>query len=239
MEYVGTELEMFAGARNWKAYLARQMSGFVRGRVLEVGAGIGANITGLFNHTVEHWLALEPDARLASEIEARRARHEIPGQCHVVTGTIMDLPPTDQFDTIVYIDVLEHIVDDRGEVARAASHLAPSGRLIVLSPAHQYLFSPFDHAVGHVRRYDASSLSSLTPANCRIERLRLLDSAGFFLSLGNRLVTKSAMPTHAQIDLWDKVFVRISRILDPLTGYRFGKSILMIWQAAASPPLQE
>lgn len=233
MEYMGTELEMFAGATNWKAYLARQMSGFVRGRVLEVGAEIGANIALLFNQNVEHWLALEPDAQLAAEIEARRTRHEIPGQCHVVVGTIMDLPPTGQFDTIVYIDVLEHIADDRGEVARAAGRLAPGGRLIVLSPAHQYLFSPFDCAVGHVRRYDATSLSSLTPANCRIKRLRLLDSAGFFLSLGNRLVTKSAIPTHAQIGLWDKVFVPVSRMLDPLTGYRFGKSILLVWQTAA------
>lgn len=233
MQYVGTELEMFAGAINWKTYLARQLSGFVRGRVLEVGAGIGANIALLSNPTVEHWLALEPDPKLAAEIEMKCARHEFPAPCTVVTGATSELPPGSRFDTIVYVDVLEHIDDDRGEMARAAGWLMPGGRLIVLSPAHQYLFSPFDRAVGHFRRYNAASLSALTPANCQVRCLKLLDCAGFCLSLGNRLITRSTMPTQAQIGLWDKMFVPISRVLDPLTGYRFGKSILAVWQSAA------
>lgn len=46
------------------------------------------------------------------------------------------------FDTIIYIDVLEHIEDDREELNRAASHLRPGGHLIILSPAHQKLFTP-------------------------------------------------------------------------------------------------
>ena len=58
----------------------------------------------------------------------------------------------------------------------------------------------------------------------------MLDSAGFFLSLANRLLMKSSMPTHGQIALWDQVFVRVSTMLDPILGFRFGKSILMIWQ---------
>lgn len=233
MDYVGTELELFAGATNWKAYLARQMGEFFYGRVLEVGAGIGANIMLLFNPNVSHWLALEPDVNLASQIEEKRVRREIPDGCVVVAGTIDDIPPSERFDVVVYVDVLEHIAADREEIAKAAGRLTPGGRLVILSPAHQYLFSPFDRSVGHVRRYDAASLSALTPSGCRIERIRLLDSAGFLLSLGNRLVTKSSMPTRAQIALWDKVFVPVSRVLDPLTGYRFGKSILLVWQATA------
>jgi hypothetical protein len=51
-----------------------------------------------------------------------------------------------------------------------------------------------------------------------------------FLSLANRLVLRSAMPTHNQIALWDSIFVRMSSLLDPLLGFHVGKSILMVWQ---------
>jgi len=144
-------------------------------------------------------------------------------------GTTGDVPPDAMFDTIIYIDVLEHIRDDGEEMARAARHLTPSGHLIVLSPAHQFLFSPFDAAIGHERRYSRKAIMAVTPPSCRIVTVKLLDSAGFFLSLGNRLLMRSAMPTRGQIDLWDRFFVPLSRLLDRLTFYRFGKSVLIVW----------
>jgi SAM-dependent methyltransferase len=203
--------------------------------VLEVGAGIGSNIDYLFNPQVQDWLALEPDPKLTSVIAERQRTGQLPQMCKVLTGTLDDAGQ-EQFDTILYIDVLEHIEQDRAQVAQAASRLRPNGRLIILSPAHQFLFSPFDASIGHFRRYGANQLKQLTPPGCRPERLRMLDSTGFFLSLANRLIMKSAMPTHGQIALWDRVFVRVSTVLDPVLGYRFGKSILLIWKKADGGP---
>lgn len=57
-----------------------------------------------------------------------------------------DLPPGELFDTLLYIDVLEHIPDDGAELARAAERLRPGGRVIVLSPVHQWLYSEFDNS---------------------------------------------------------------------------------------------
>jgi len=59
--YIGSELELFAAATNWKAYLGGVLRRFVLGRVLEVGAGIGSNIPYLHNDLVAEWTALEPD----------------------------------------------------------------------------------------------------------------------------------------------------------------------------------
>lgn len=72
--------------------------------------------------------------------------------------TLAALPRDSRFDTILYIDVLEHIADDRAELVEAARRLNPGGYLVVLSPAHQWLFTAFDAAIGHVRRYTAKSL---------------------------------------------------------------------------------
>jgi len=230
LAYGGNELELFAEATNWKRYVARHISRFITGRVLEVGAGIGSNITQLIHAKVQDWLALEPDAELAGEIERRLRQNTLPSQCRVQVGTTADIPPHRAFDTILYIDVLEHIEDDRGEVARAAALLRPGGRIVVLGPAHQFLYSPFDQSIGHFRRYNLMSLERLTPDGCVVEAGFMLDSIGFFASLANRFVLRSAMPTKAQIATWDRTIVPLSRLVDPLSCYRFGKSAVMVWR---------
>jgi len=231
-DYVGGELELFSRATNWKAYVARQLSPFIRGRVLEVGAGIGSNIVGLMNRNVTDWLALEPDRRQAEEIASGVRNGTLPSTCRVLTGTIDEVPPQERFDAILYIDVLEHIEDDRGEAAKATRLLAPGGHMIILGPAHQFLYSPFDRAIGHFRRYNLATLSRLTPPDCRVTAAFMLDSIGFLASLANRLILRSSMPTRAQITTWDKVIVPLSQLLDPLSRFRFGKSAVIVWQHA-------
>jgi hypothetical protein len=130
--------------------------------------------------------------------------------------------------------VLEHIADDRAEMEKAASRVADGGCLIVLAPAHQFLFSPFDAAIGHHRRYGGAALQRLAPPECRLVFSRMIDSAGFFASLANRLLLRSANPTPAQVQIWDRALVPISRELDGYLGYRFGKSILAMWRR--TPP---
>lgn len=232
-DYEGSELELFAAAVNWKACLAARMGPYIRGQVLEAGAGIGGNTRIFWNPRITGWLALEPDPAQIATIEGKIAAGELPALCRAMTGTTASLDPAARFDTILYVDVLEHIEDDRAELARAFAHLAPGGHVIVLSPAHQFLFSPFDAAIGHFRRYGRASLLAVAPEGGRLVTLKMLDAAGFFLSLGNRLVTRASMPTRGQIALWDRLFVPLSRWLDPLTGFRFGKSILAVWRRDA------
>jgi hypothetical protein len=148
----------------------------------------------------------------------------------VQIGTTADLDPRSRFDTILYIDVLEHIEDDRAEMARAAELLAPRGALIVLSPAFQQLFSDFDRSVGHFRRYTRASLAEVMPPSLRRVRLRYLDSVGFLASLSNRALLRQALPTRRQIALWDRVMIPASRVLDPLLARSFGRSVLAVYE---------
>jgi SAM-dependent methyltransferase len=227
--YVGSELELFAAATNWKAYIAQVLGRFISGRVLEVGAGIGSNTAHLDNARVSEWTCLEPDPDLARLIGGRGQVGEVRATCRVVTGKIEDIDRAALFDTILYLDVLEHIAEDRAELARARHHLAAQGNLVVLAPAHQYLFSPFDAAIGHHRRYDRASLRARTPPGCRLDDFLMLDCAGFFASLANRLMLRAAIPSQRQIAVWDKLLVPISRRLDPLTGHKLGKTAVAVW----------
>jgi SAM-dependent methyltransferase len=233
VSYPGSELELFAAATNWKNYVAALALPFIGDSVLEVGAGIGTNIPFLFKPHIQDWLCLEPDQRLAAQLARRIAQGVLPVSCRIVNGTLDQFDELGQFSTILYLDVLEHIADDRAEVAKAANFLAEGGSLIVLAPAHQFLFSPFDSAIGHCRRYSAAILKALAPPGCRLVSCRMLDSVGFFASLANRLVLRSATPSSGQIAFWDRALIPLSRRLDPCLGYRFGKSVLAIWRLAA------
>jgi len=226
--YPGSELELFERAVNWKNYWSSQVRPHLGARVLEVGAGIGAN-TPYLNRAASEWVSLEPDREMAATLAAKREARQLPAT-QVITGTIVDLPPTPSFDSIVYIDVLEHVEDDAGEVREAAKRLSSGGTLVVLAPAHNWLYSPFDKSIGHFRRYSAADLRALMPPELQLVRIRYLDSVGMLASTLNRVVLRQDMPNVSQIMLWDRTMVPLSRLIDPLFFFRLGKSILAVWR---------
>lgn len=230
MRYVGTELDVFANAINWKNYVRDMLQPYITGAVLEVGAGKGSFTSVLSNLNCKEWLCLEPDPALADEIRRRCAANELSRHVGLVVGTEAVLPQMQVFDTILYLDVLEHIFDDVVEVRRAASHLASGGRLIILSPAFSILYSAFDEAIGHHRRYTRKSLEHLRPADMITEAVFYLDAPGALLSLANRFLLRSAQPKLDQIVFWDRAIVPLSRILDPIIGRCVGRSVVVVWR---------
>ncbi len=228
-EYEGTELELFAEARNWKAYFGELLRPFISGRVLEVGAGIGATTMVLLNEAVSSWTCLEPDPELARQL--RESVRQLSPNPRVIVGTIEDISDAGPFDTILYIDVLEHIENDAEEVRRAAAQLESNGRLVILAPAFQGLYSAFDRAIGHHRRYTRESLRRVFPEKMREHALFYADALGATLSLANRLLLRRASPRLASVKFWDRFFVPISRRIDPLIGRSVGRSVIAVFEA--------
>src|SRR5262245_17722734 len=232
--YVGGELELFARAENWKGYFGALLRPYLTGDVLEVGAGLGATTQHLCEGSQRTWLCLEPDRTMADRLAEAIARGELPACCRARAGTVRDLAPDARFDAILYVDVLEHIEDDAGELATAARALRLGGALIVLAPAHRWLYSPFDRAIGHHRRYTRQSLARIEPRGLERVVLRYLDSVGLLASAGNRFLLRKSLPTAQDIARWDTLMVPLSRRLDPWLGFRLGKSVVGIWRATAS-----
>ena len=228
LDYIGNELDLFQLADNWKRYFASRMSPFVSGDVLEVGAGLGANIPYLYCRELTRWVSLEPDGSLCARYREAQSQEGIPSACELVQSTVQALPADVAFDTILYIDVLEHIEDDKGEFARSYHRLNPGGHLVVLCPAHNFLFSPFDKAIGHFRRYNKSMFRELSDREP--VRLEYLDSLGMLASVANKLLLKQSYPNEKQIKLWDSLFVRLSSMVDPFIFRGVGKSILGVWE---------
>jgi SAM-dependent methyltransferase len=227
--YTGGELDLFSLATNWKRYVKAEIAQYLVGHVLEVGAGIGATTAALHDGTAQRWVCLEPDFGNAKRLRAAITERRCHATTTVIVGSLRALAEQPSFDCVLYVDVLEHIHDDRLQIAKAARLVRIGGHLVVLSPAHEWLFSEFDKQIGHLRRYNKKQLQSLMPLGWVEKKTVYLDSVGVLLSLGNALALRQAMPSRLQISIWDRFCVPVSQIVDRLLWGRFGKSVLAVW----------
>jgi len=229
--YCGEELESFALAVNWKSYVRRALHPYISGDVLEIGAGLGETTRALHPGAgARSWICVEPDPGMCETLRARMADGDFGAGVEVRQGTLSTLADPDLVDVVIYVDVLEHIEEDRKEIALAAARLRPGGRIVVLSPAYPFLYSPFDASVGHYRRYTATMLRDLIPDRTRELACRYLDCVGLLASSANRLLLKQSLPTVSQVKIWDRLMVPLSRICDPIVRNTFGRSVVMVWE---------
>jgi hypothetical protein len=223
MQYQGTELELFANVVNWKKYWSALIPINSSSSALEVGSGIGSNVNFLVSKS-NNLSLLEPDYNFYNNflVLISESNHKI----SVMNGTISQINPGQTFNMIYYIDVLEHIENDSDELKRIATHLTPGGLLFVLVPAHSLLFSSFDKSVGHFRRYDKKNFRKIVPKELIITDMRYLDSIGAVGSFINKIMGKGSV-TLQKVIFWDRYIVPLSRVIDPLLGYRLGKSLVV------------
>lgn len=230
--YLGDELTLFAHAVRWKDYFGSFIRPYLGLHVLEVGAGMGGTTDILLPYNeaskVQEWWCLEPDSNFCASLNKKFGEDD---RVKVVSKKTSDLTTEAQcFNTILYIDVLEHIENDKKELEQAEVLLKTGGYLIILCPAHKFLFSDFDAEIGHFRRYNKAMYRDVVPESLQEVTMKYLDSFGTLLSMLNRCVLQQSLPTLSQIRFWDSKVVPISRRIDPCIGYSFGKSILGIWR---------
>lgn len=229
--YPGEELSLFEEARNWKRYFGKKILPYIKGKVLEVGAGIGETTPYLFNDDVKEWTCLEPDSDCFAILSSKKEKNILPANCHIIQGMLQELPEGSKYDTILYIDVLEHIETDKSEIRYALEKLEPEGHLIIISPAYQFLYSPFDKSIGHYRRYTKKSLRE-TVAFPNLSEIKIfyLEVTGMLLLIFNKFLFRKKYPTGTVVKVWDRIFVPVSIFLDKVLAYSMGKSIIGIWK---------
>jgi 2-polyprenyl-3-methyl-5-hydroxy-6-metoxy-1,4-benzoquinol methylase len=220
----------FKKATAWKKYYRQFIALYLKGRVLEVGSGIGGTTNQLCDGTQEKWLCLEPDPDLFSTLEKMIHDKKLPACCSCLKGTTSDLSKSELFDAVIYIDVIEHIENDKEELTRAKELIKPNGHLVILVPAHQFLYNKFDSSIGHYRRYNKKSLNTIVPEEFHLLKMRYLDSCGYISALVNKYFLKQDYATATQIDFWDKILVPLSKVFDFISNYSIGKTLVAVWQ---------
>lgn len=223
MIYQGKELENFDLANVWRKYVYLQIKSFLKNNILEVGAGIGS-FTKNYKDNFKNILLIEPDKNNFLYLKKNIKNKNI----KVLNVSIKRIKK--KFNAILYMNVIEHIKDDKKEINIAINKLHKNGFLIILVPAHQKLYTSFDKAVGHHRRYSKKFFKKKFK-NSKLEKLVFLDFFGFFLYFFNNFFFKKEIyPSKIKIIIWDKIFTPITIIIDFLIGYKIGKNILCIYK---------
>jgi SAM-dependent methyltransferase len=136
---------------------------------------------------------------MPSYVETMRERFKGDTRVEVVDGDLSaaaSLPDFAPADSAICINVIEHIEDDKQALRNIRERLTPDGKLIVLVPAHPWLFNSLDEAVGHFRRYTRDTLTaSLTAGGWKIEKLMYFNSFSIpaWILSGNKETPGSTM----------------------------------------------
>ena len=227
------ELEHLATADSFFDWIADSFRPAVRGRVVEVGAGIGTVASRLVRHPVDRVTAIEPAANLFPRLAAAATAGGFEALQCTSGELVMQRPGA--FDTVVYVNVLEHIEDDVAEVRRAAALCAPGGRLCVFVPAVPAIYGTLDRKSGHYRRYRRDELvANVTAGGFRVDDVRYFDVAGLVpYWLAYRVIGLQSLGG-ASTSLFARVLVPISRAVQRvLRRPPIGKNLILTATRAA------
>ena len=225
IKYNGWELDAFDKAYNFRNYQFEKILKYIKGNVAEIGPGTGQNINYYYSKKVSKLHLYEPSKSLHSVLRKKIKDPKIK------TFNRKFKANKNKFDTIIYLDVLEHIKNDKNEIDMALKSLKKNGNLIINVPAFQFLYSDFDKNVGHYRRYDKKKLILLFK-NKKYKKILLsyYDSFGFILSFLSKILKTNFKKNFKQkIILWN-FLIPYSKILDKIIFNSFGKSLICVIQ---------
>jgi SAM-dependent methyltransferase len=215
-------------ARNYFDWQSDLVCAVVGRRPVEIGCGLG-------NFTAH---LLDRDLVIATDIEpacTERLAQRFTGAPNLVVQTLDVLNP--EFcslkryapDSVVCLNVLEHVEDDALALRHMHQVLPDGGIVVLLVPAFESLYGPIDRLLGHFRRYSKSSMRQLAGrSGFKVNSLRFMNSSGFFGWWFNAHVRKATVQSEDQIRLFDRYVVPLMRRIEAVAPPPFGQSLFAV-----------
>ena len=233
--YSGTELDALAGAVNYYQAIIDRFRPYLGRRVLEVGAGVGTFASYVLGEpTVEEMTLVEP---AANNLPALRERFASEPRATIHHGYLEDLAPARPVDSIVAVNVLEHVEDDERFLRAAHRRLAPNGHVLLFIPALGQIFGTLDEAFGHFRRYTKPMLATrLAAAGFTDVRLRWTNFPGIASwYLAGRVLRKRTLAAR-DVRLYDRLVMPWVSAMERFWEPPAGQSIIAI---GTRPPTRD
>ncbi len=232
--FFARDLEQMARANNYRRWQFEMVAPHVQGAVLEVGGGIG-NFTPELARLASSVISLEPNADCHRQlVEKTRSLPNV--TVYNITAEALDEKIGADYaaDTVVCMNVLEHLKDDEAAVRAFSRRLKPGGVLVLLIPGVQWLFGEIDQRLGHYRRYSRPNARALmekvglTPV-----KIRYFNFIGLWGWFWNARVTRRISQSDAQILVFDKFIVPWQSRLEALLPPPIGQSLLVVARKGA------
>jgi len=221
--YEGWELKYFDNSKNFREYQYQLIKEYIKKITAEVGPGNGASIKD-YIHKCEQLNLFEPDRNLYLNLK----KNYFNNKKVKIYNKLLNVSKK-KYQTILYLDVLEHIENDKAEILKAYNLLEKKGYLVINVPAFQILYSIFDKDIGHFKRYRKKDFYKIAKKfKIQIVKIKYYDSIGFLLSLVSKIFLNNYKKNFKQkIKIWN-FLILLSKILDKIIFHSFGKSLLVV-----------
>jgi 2-polyprenyl-3-methyl-5-hydroxy-6-metoxy-1,4-benzoquinol methylase len=238
--YAANDLETIKEARRYGAHVFDLFRAHVGKRVLEVGCGIGTMTHRLLD-VADSVVAIEPNLNCAMRTRETLGNHPRFSMrvCHLEECDPVELA-SHRFDTVVCVNVLEHIADDVGALRKFAKVVIPGGRVLIFVPAIQAVYGPLDAELGHHRRYSKQSLARVfAAANLDLVTLRYTNPIGLIGWMYNARVSKSRTHSLGQVRLFERLVAPWALPIDRAIPPPIGLSLVAVGVKTSSGKVEE
>ena len=224
-QYFGKDLEAMSFANNYHRWLIAEFMPYINGSVAEVGAGVGNVSRLILEANIKSLTSFEPSANMYPLLkEALRTDK----RAMAINGFFGREEVSECLDSILYVNVLEHIEDDTCELVSVHAALSQGGHLLIFVPALPWLYSEFDKQIGHFRRYTKKNLVELTKrAGFSIVKARYFDMAGIIPWYINFILLKNTISIDS-VSLYDRLVVPVMRAIEVHVPPPIGKNVLLV-----------
>jgi phospholipid N-methyltransferase len=231
--YAGRDLEAMSFAHNYHKWILEVFSPYLGTRIVEVGAGRGSFSELILSRSPESVSLVEPSADmhrlLVQRIKSLHTTVRIQIYNALFRSVAEQIRSQQQPDSMIYVNVLEHIEDDLGELEAASQTLAIGGRLFLFVPALKSLYGSFDRQVGHYRRYERAELNDKCErTGFRVLKSSYFDLAGIATWWLKYCILRSDKMEPGAVRLYDKIAVPPLRRIESLVAPPIGKNILIV-----------
>ncbi len=223
---LGATLDNLDNAGNYAGWILELVEPHLGHEMLEVGAGHGT-FTELLARKIKRIVASDLSERCAARL---RDRFSGDPSVQVLCGSIDSAAPHGPFDSVVLINVLEHIEDDDGALRDiAGSLLKPGGRVVLWVPAFSFLYSDFDRRIGHYRRYTVPGLrAQLSAAGYDVRDIRYVNAVGAIAWLMLARFLRRTPTNGTAVNIFDRYFVPVLKRIERRWHPPFGQSVLAV-----------
>lgn len=230
MDIVGAQtLKIMRKAAHYNKWLFSVTKKYVSEPILEIGAGIG-NFTSLLAD-LGSVTAVDIDRKYLSSLKKLKHRNIKTGFGDIESAKYFFATQgssKEMFNSIVCMNVLEHIDHDVTALRNMNSLLKKKGTLVLLVPSGKFAFGTLDTNLGHFRRYSKEELTQkLGEAGFTIERMRYLNLLGIPGWWFNSKVLKRKVIPSRQVWIFDKIS-RPLLLLERIVKFPIGLSLLVI-----------
>jgi 2-polyprenyl-3-methyl-5-hydroxy-6-metoxy-1,4-benzoquinol methylase len=229
--YVGADLEAMSVTVNYHRWILDEFRPFIGKRIVEVGAGGGAFSEMLLGENPESLALVEPStmfAELSRKMAESADKAKLSLHHAVFQSAAAEIVDRGRPDTIVYVNVLEHVEDDLGELRAMHDALTPDGHILIFVPALMSLYSEFDKRIGHFRRYRKAELEEkCRKAGFEVVKSRYFDFAGILPWYLKFKIMRATDLNPTAVTAYDRIAIPFVRLFERIVPVPIGKNVIL------------